>query len=139
MSALERISITLPVDLSKAFTEQYDKKGYTNRSEAIRDLIRDALVEEEWQEPNARVAATVTLIYDHHTRLLGKKLTDLQHDHEKLIISTLHVHLDHDNCLEVIILRGEAVEVRQLAEKIRTLRGVKFSQVCLATDGAALS
>ncbi len=135
---MERISITLPGELAQAFSDQCDKKGYTNRSEAIRDLIRDSLVQEEWCTPGAHVAATLTLVYDHHTRLLGKKLTDVQHEHEELIVSTLHVHLDHHNCLEVIVLRGEAGKVQRLAEKLRTFRGVKYSQICLATDGAAL-
>ena len=138
MSDLERISITLPKDLAKAFTASCEQKGYSNRSEAIRDLIRGALVKEEWQDPAAQVAASLTMIYDHHTRQLNEKLTELQHDHEDLIVSTLHVHLNHDKCLEVIVLRGEAQKVQDLSDKLRTFKGVKYAQVCFATDGSDL-
>ena len=138
MSLMERFSITIPKELSAAFDARNQKRGYGNRSEAIRDLIREALVKEEWSNPREKVAATVTLVYDHHTRMLTDKITEVQHDHGDLIVSALHVHLDHHNCLEVIVLRGRAGEVQALADNLSAIRGVKHAQVTLATEGKAL-
>lgn len=135
MSGLERFSITIPKELSAAFDKHNRRKGYENRSEAIRDLIRDALVKEEWSDPNAHVAATLTIVYDHHTRTLTDRITQVQHDHGDLIVSALHVHLDHHNCLEVIVLRGCAKGVQSLADKLGAIKGIKHSQVILATEG----
>lgn len=138
MSDLERFSIALPKELAVAFDKRNKQKGYGSRSEAIRDLIRESLVKEEWSDPMAHVAATVTLVYDHHTRTLGDRITDIQHDHGELIVSTMHVHLDHHNCLEVIVLRGLAKNVKALADKLGAIRGIKHSQVVLATEGKAI-
>ena len=138
MSLMERFSITIPKELSAAFDARNQKRGYGNRSEAIRDLIREALVKEEWSNPREKVAATVTLVYDHHTRMLTDKITEIQHEHGDLIVSALHVHLDHHNCLEVIVLRGRAGEVQTLADNLSAIRGVKHAQVTLATEGKAL-
>ena len=99
MSDLSRIGVAIDSDLLNKFDELIENRGYTNRSEAFRDLIRDELVEKTWESPEASVVGTVTLVYDHHVRMLNEKLTDLQHDHHRSILSTLHVHLDHDNCL----------------------------------------
>ncbi len=106
MTELSRIGISLDSDLLDRFDRFISEQGYTNRSEAFRDLVRDRLVGSAVVAPNARVVGTVTLIYDHHARLLPERLTDLQHAHHDLVISTLHAHLDGDNCLEVILLRG---------------------------------
>ena len=138
MSDLERFSITIPKELATAFDRRSRRKGYENRSEAIRNLIRDALVQEEWQNPKARVAATVTLVYDHHTRTLTDRVTEVQHDHGELIVSSMHVHLDHHNCLEVIVLRGAAKDVQALANKLQAIKGLKHAQVTLATEGTAI-
>ena len=138
MSDLERFSITIPKELSAAFDKRNRRKGYGNRSEATRDLIRDALVKEEWSNPKAHVAATVTLVYDHHTRTLTDRITEIQHDYGELIVSALHVHLDHNNCLEVIVLRGMAKDVQGLADKLGAIKGVKHAQVTLATEGKAI-
>ena len=138
MSDLERLSITLPGALSHAFDKRNKRKGYENRSEAIRDLIRDALVKEEWSDPKAHVAATVTLVYDHHTRTLTDRITEAQHSHGGTIVSSMHVHLDHHNCLEVIVLRGAAKDIQLLANKLGAIRGVKHSQVTLATEGKTI-
>jgi CopG family transcriptional regulator, nickel-responsive regulator len=138
MTDLERFSITIPKDLSAAFDKRNKRKGYESRSEAIRDLVRDALVKDEWADPKAHVAATVTLVYDHHTRTLGDRITDIQHDHGELIVSAMHVHLDHHNCLEVIVLRGLAKDVQVLADKLGAIRGIKHSQVVLATEGKTI-
>jgi len=138
MSDLERFSITIPRDLSAGFDERNKRKGYGNRSEAIRDLIRDALVKEEWADPKAHVAATVTLVYDRHTRTLTDRIADVQHDYGELIVSVLHVHLDHHNCLEAIVLRGPARDVQKLGDTLAAIRGVKHAQLTLATEGKSL-
>jgi len=138
MSELERLSITIPKGLSTAFDKRNARKKYASRSEAIRDLIRDVLVKEEWADPKAQVAATVTLVYDHHTRTLTDRITELQHDHGETIVSALHVHLDHHNCLEVIVLRGAAKEVQALADALASIRGVKHAQLTRATDGKSI-
>jgi CopG family nickel-responsive transcriptional regulator len=138
MSSLLRYTITMPEELFKAFDRRNRRKGYRNRSEAIRDLVRDALVRDEWSRPNRRIVAALTIVYDHHTRGLAEKLTDAQHRHGHEIISTLHVHLDHRNCLEVIVLRGKAGEVRALADSLAAVKGVKHSNLSLTTEGKGL-
>jgi CopG family transcriptional regulator, nickel-responsive regulator len=138
MSDLERHTIAIPQDLFAAFDKRNRRKGYKNRSEAIRDLIRESLVEEEWGDPEARVAATVTLVYDHHTRTLSAKLTDLQHDYSETIVSSVHVHLDHHNCLEVLVLRGKTKDVRKLADLMGCIKGVKHAQLTLTAEGKTL-
>ena len=138
MSDLERFSITIPEKLAAAFDKRNKRKGYGNRSEAIRDLIRDALVKEEWQDPKARVAATFTIVYDHHTRTLSDKITEMQHEYGDLIVSALHVHLDHHNCLEIIVLRGIAENVQALADNLAAIRGIKHAQLTLATEGKSI-
>ncbi|MCB9784847.1 MAG: nickel-responsive transcriptional regulator NikR, partial [Candidatus Omnitrophica bacterium] len=115
---MERYTITISEELLEKFDTSIQNKGYSNRSEAIRDLVRDSLVDDEWAEENEKVAATVTLVYDHHTSDLGDKLTELQHHSANLVVAATHVHLDNDNCLEVIILRGKCQDVRHLAEKM---------------------
>ena len=138
MSDLERFSITIPKKLAVAFDKRNKRKGYESRSEAVRDLIRDALVKEEWQDPKARVAATMTIVYDHHTRTLTDKLTEMQHHYGELIVSALHVHLDHHNCLEIIVLRGIAEDVQALADSLASIRGIKHAQLTLATEGKSI-
>jgi CopG family nickel-responsive transcriptional regulator len=138
MSELLRYTITMPAELFEAFDRRNARKGYRNRSEAIRDLVRDALVREEWTRPNQTVAATLTIVYDHHTRGLTEKLTEAQHDHGQSIVSTLHVHLDHHNCLEVIVMRGKAAQVRALADALAAIKGVKHSSLALTTEGKSL-
>ena len=108
-------------------------KGYENRSEAFRDLIRDRLVGSAVVAPNAFVVGTVTLIYDHHTRLLPEKLTDLQHEHHHVIISTLHAHLDHDSCLEVVVLRGKSKDVQKLADLLISTKGVQHGRLVMSS------
>lgn len=138
MSDLERYTITMPHELFAAFDERNKQKGYRNRSEAIRDLVREALVKEEWANPDERVAATVTMVYDHHTRALADKITEVQHDFGDLIVSTLHVHLDHHNCMEVIVLRGLAREIHAVADALTCIKGVKHAQLTLTTEGRGL-
>lgn len=138
MSDLERYTIAIPQELFAAFDERNRRKGYKNRSEAIRDLMREALVKEEWADPEARVAATVTMVYDHHTRTLTDRITEVQHGHGDLIVSTLHVHLDHHNCLEVVVLRGKAHEIQALADALRCIKGVKHAQLTVTTEGKSI-
>ena len=138
MSDLERYTVTMPQDLFRAFDESIARKGYRNRSEAMRDLVRAALVQEQWENPDEHVAATMTLIYDHHTRDLSEKINEIQHHHGDLVVSTLHVHLDHHNCLEVIVLRGASRDVRALADALGCIKGVKHAQLALTTEGRDL-
>lgn len=135
---LTRFGVSLSEKLLTEFDRIIEEKGYTNRSEAIRDLIREKLVEEEWQAGTEEVAGTVSLVYDHHLLELPKRLTDIQHDHHDMVISTLHVHLDHHNCLEVLLLKGPANEVRFLGEKLASTKGIKHGKFTLTTTGKKL-
>ncbi len=135
MSDLCRIGVAIDEDLLGQFDGMLERKGYSNRSEAFRDLIRDALVREETTDPEREAVGTLTLVYDHHVRQLADKLTDMQHDHFREIISTLHVHMDHDNCLEVLVLRGRAGAIRRIADKLVSTKGVKHGRLTLTTAG----
>jgi CopG family nickel-responsive transcriptional regulator len=138
MSGLSRIGVAIDTDLLNKFDRLIAQKKYTNRSEAFRDLIRDELVEKTWESPDSYVVGTVTLVYDHHVRLLNEKLTDIQHDHHRLILSTLHVHLDHDLCLEVLVVRGRSAEVRRVADTLISTKGVKHGRLTITTSGTEL-
>ena len=138
MSELSRIGVAIDSDLLTKFDRLIAQRGYSNRSEAFRDLIRDALVEKAWESPESAVVGTVTLVYDHHVRLLNEKLTDIQHDFHRSILSTLHVHLDHDNCLEVLVVRGKSSEVRKVADALISTKGVKHGRLTLSTSGSEL-
>ncbi|HUS07656.1 MAG TPA: nickel-responsive transcriptional regulator NikR [Bryobacteraceae bacterium] len=138
MGELSRIGVAIDADLLEKFDELIAKRGYTNRSEAFRDLIRDELIHKEWEHPDSNVVGTVTLVYDHHVRLLNEKLTDLQHEVFHNVLSTLHVHLDHDNCLEVLIVKGKAREVQQIADALISTKGVKHGRLTITSSGAGL-
>jgi CopG family nickel-responsive transcriptional regulator len=138
MSELSRIGVAIDSDLLEKFDQLIEARGYTNRSEAFRDLIRDELVQKSWERPDSSVVGTVTLVYDHHVRLLNEKLTGLQHSHFHNILSTLHVHLDHDNCLEVLVIKGKAAAVKKLADTLISTKGVKHGQLTLASTGVDL-
>lgn len=124
MSELNRIGVAIDSDLLGRFDAHIAARGYANRSEAIRDLIRDTLSSRAAENPEADVVAVVTLVYDHHTRQLSDKLTDMQHAAFHAVHSTLHVHLDHDHCLEVLVLRGKSKIVTRLAEALIATKGV---------------
>jgi CopG family nickel-responsive transcriptional regulator len=126
-------------ELLSRFDERIHRAGYTNRSEAIRDIVRDYLVRGEWAAGDTEVIGTLTLVYDHHTRLLEGKLTELQHEHHEHIRCSTHVHLDHHNCLEVIVLAGPADKVRSLAEELISARGVKHGELTCTTTGRELT
>ena len=138
MSALSRIGVAIDSDLLEKFDRLIAQRGYSNRSEAFRDLIRDELVEKTWESPDSHVVGTVTLVYNHHVRMLSEKLTDIQHDYHRSILSTLHVHLDHDNCLEVLVVRGRSSEVRKVADALISTKGVKHGRLTLSTSGSEL-
>lgn len=133
-----RFGISITNRLLKHFDGFILEKGYQNRSEAIRDLIRSALVEEQWREAKEDLVGTVTLVYDHHTRELADKLTEQQHTHHDAIISSLHVHLDAHHCLEVIVIKGKAEEIKRLADELIGTKGVKHGKLTTTTTGKNL-
>ena len=138
MGNLARFGVSLDEDLLEPFDDLCKRKGYPNRSEAIRDLIRKALVEERWSN-DASGAGTLTLVYDHHKNDLARRLMAIQHDDHDLIVTTLHVHLDHHNCLEVLVLKGEPARLRTLANKLISCRGVKHGTFTATTTGQDLA
>ncbi|GIU76475.1 MAG: putative nickel-responsive regulator [Bryobacteraceae bacterium] len=136
MGELARIGVAIDEDLLKKFDALNRRRGYTNRSEAFRDLIRDALIQEKAEQPDTEVVGTLTLVYDHHVRMLQERLTEMQHEHYHEIISTLHVHLDHDHCLEVLVLRGRSGQVRRIADRLMATKGVQHGRLTLTSAGA---
>jgi len=133
-----RFGVSLDNRLLKRFDGVIGRKGYANRSEAIRDLIRDSLVEEEWEDDDRETVGTLTLVYDHGTHELTDRLTELQHTFHKQVVSTVHVHLDSHNCLEVLILRGRSGEIRRRAEQIVSVKGIKHGKLSMTSTGNAL-
>lgn len=133
---LVRFSIAVPAGLLRQFDEQIERtRGDRNRSEAVRDLIRSSIVREKLRTPEEEVIGSLTMIYDHHAGDLTRRLDDVQHDYTDEIVSTLHVHLDHHNCLEILALRGQGSRVYELADKLLGLRGVKHGELtCAATE-----
>ncbi|ADW17861.1 transcriptional regulator, CopG family [Desulfobulbus propionicus DSM 2032] len=134
---LKRFSVSLDEKLLAQFDDYIRPRGYSNRSEAVRDLIRKMLVNEEWEQ-DSEVVGVVTLVYNHHQPQLQEKITELQHDYHHQITSTTHVHMDHDNCLEVTIVKGRASQVRELAEQLIALRGVKNGNLTMSSTGGHL-
>jgi CopG family nickel-responsive transcriptional regulator len=131
MGVLSRIGVALDSDLLERFDDFISRLGYTNRSEAFRDLIRDRLVAERTASPNATVVGTVTLIYDHHAHGVTEKLTELQHENHELVVSTSHAHLDHDSCLEVLIVHGKSGKVEEFAGRLIGLKGVQHGRLVM--------
>ncbi len=134
---LKRFSISLEENLLDTFDGYIKEQSYNNRSEAIRDLIRKALIRRDW-ETDQKVMGVITLVYDHHQHQLQEKVTEVQHDYHHHIVSTTHVHMDHHNCLEVIIVRGNAQEVQDLADKLIALRGVRDGNLAMSSTGEGL-
>jgi CopG family nickel-responsive transcriptional regulator len=135
---LSRIGIALDSELLKRFDRSIARRGYTNRSEAFRDLIRDRLVTEQTAAPDATVVGTVTLIYDHHASGITEKLTEVQHEHHELVVSTSHAHLDHDSCLEVLIVHGKSAKVEQFADLLIGLKGVQHGRLVMTVPAHAI-
>lgn len=138
MKGVARFGVSLERELLAAFDRQIAGKGYATRSEALRDLIRKTLVEDEWAG-NHETVGTVTIVYDHHVRDLTERLTTLQHRAQHLIVSSLHVHLDHDHCLEVLVLRGKGVAIRRVADALIGMKGVKHGKLAMTTTGKRLA
>ncbi len=135
MSELIRFGVSIESHLLDQFDRLIEDKNYATRSEAIRDLIRNELVRQEWQDDEAEAVGTVTIIYDHHVRDLSSLLTSVQHDFHEQIISTLHVHLDPHNCLEVLAVQGKTRIIRQIADTLISIKGVKHGRLVMTTKG----
>jgi len=134
MGELARIGVSLESDLLQKFDQIISQKGYSNRSEAIRDLIRDRLVGVQIDQ-NKTVVGTLTIVYDHHRPNLTEKLVEAQHQLGGKVLSSMHVHLDHHNCLEVVVVKGRSREVRDFANGILSLRGVNHGQLVVSSAG----
>lgn len=133
-NSLSRFGVSLDGDLLERFDAYIAAEGYDNRSKAIADLIRKEFVSDDFRK-GAIVAGAVTLVYDHHRREVVNRLVDIQHDHGGTIISSQHVHLDHDNCLEIIAVRGRGAEVKLLADALKAIRGVKHATLSVTSAG----
>jgi CopG family nickel-responsive transcriptional regulator len=134
MSKLVRFGVSLEKDLLIKFDRLIQQQKYTNRSEALRDMIREKLVKEEWTE-NREVTGAITLVYDHHVRELVNKILDIQHDHHDCILSTQHIHLDHYNCFEIVVAKGKSREIEALYQKLKSIKNVKHAGFMMATKG----
>jgi CopG family transcriptional regulator, nickel-responsive regulator len=137
MADLVRTGVSLERQLLERFDRVIARKGYENRSKAIRDIIRDQIVEEETDE-NRVVAATLTIVYDHHRPNLTEKLTEAQHHAGSTVLAATHVHLSHDYCLEVVIMKGRSGDLRRLGDQILSLRGVKHGRMVITSTGKNL-
>ncbi|MDI9456481.1 MAG: nickel-responsive transcriptional regulator NikR [Dethiobacteria bacterium] len=138
MAEIVRFGVSIDQELLEAFDRKIVMKGYANRSEAIRDLIRNELVETEWSDDDEEVAGTITLVYDHHVRGLNDLLLELQHRYVDLIVSTMHVHLAHDRCLEVLLIKGPAGEAKEVANRLLAVRGVIHGRLTATSTGEKL-
>ncbi|MCS7198501.1 MAG: nickel-responsive transcriptional regulator NikR [Candidatus Bipolaricaulota bacterium] len=137
MGELVRFGIAVDEELLRKFDKLTVARGYANRSEALRDLMRDALVQQQWQA-NEEVVGVITLLYDHHARNLEAQLTDIQHEHHGQILSTMHIHLDHNNCLEIIAVRGTGRQIEELATKLIGMKGVRHGKLTATSTGRGL-
>lgn len=137
MSDLTRFSVSLDKKLLTRFDEQLRRDGYPTRSKAVADLVRDSLVKHEWKA-GKEVAGAIIMVYNHHKRDLSNRLTHIQHDYYHLIISSQHIHLDHDNCLEMVVVRGKPHKVEAFAKKLKATKGVKYTNLATASTGKAL-
>ena len=134
MSDLVRFSVSLEETLLQKFDKEIKKEKYPTRSKAIADLIREHLVKKEWSKDKT-VVGTITLVYDHHKRELSSKVMDVQHDFHSIIVSSQHVHLDHDNCLEVVIVKGKTDKIEKLANRLKATKGIKYATLNMASTG----
>lgn len=137
MGELVRFGVAVDEELLQQFDKLTVARGYANRSEALRDLMRDALVRQQWHD-DEEVIGVVTLLYDHHARNLEAQLTDIQHDHHSQILSTMHIHLDHDNCLEIVAVRGPGRQIEDLATKLIGMKGVRHGKLTATSTGRGL-
>ena len=137
-SNLIRFGVSLSTDLLNNFDLYIQKQNYTNRSEAIRDLIRTELIKEEWTQKQ-EIAGAIIFIYDHHVKKLLEKTTEIQHEYEDLIISTQHIHLDHRNCLEIIAVKGQPNDAKNLCAKLKALKGIKHAALSMSSTGKEIN
>jgi len=137
MSAI-RFGVSMESKLIQAFDRHIAEKGYANRSEAIRDLVRENLVQQEWASGTQETVGTVSIVFDHHHGDITEGLTELEHENLRMIVSTLHVHLDHHNCLEVIVLRGKPGEIKRFSDRLISTKGVKHGKLTAATTGKSI-
>ena len=135
---IARFGVSLDSVLLEKFDSLIEKKGHANRSEAIRDLIRDSLVMEEWESSTSETVGSITIVYSHDTRELTDMLTDLQHHYFNAIISSMHIHLDEHNCLEVIVVKGRATDIKAIADRLIGTKGVKHGKLSVTTTGKHL-
>ncbi|NJE00075.1 nickel-responsive transcriptional regulator NikR [Thermococcus sp. LS1] len=135
---ITRFGVSVPDELLEKFDRIIEEKGYVNRSEAIRDLMRDFIVRHEWEEGDKEVAGTITIVYNHDEADVVKELLDLQHDYVDEIVSSLHVHMDEHNCLEVVVVKGKAGRIKEIAERLISLKGVKHGKLVMTTTGREL-
>ena len=133
-----RFSVSLPGPLLEQLDEMTQEKGYDNRSLAIADMIRDHLVDHRQKFGTHEIAGTITLVYDHHKQNVQAVFTDIQHDHHNVIISTMHVHLDHQNCMEVLVVRGQASVIKKIADELIAAKGVKHGKLTVTSTGSDL-
>jgi len=133
-----RFGVSMDPELLDKFDKLIAQKGYANRSDAVRGLVRENLVKKEWEQVKGEVVGTVTLVYDHHVHDLYDKLTDLQHNYHTNIISTTHIHLDAHNCLEVLIVRGKSQTVKTIADRLISTKGIKHGQLAMTSTGKEL-
>lgn len=139
MAETVRFGVSIDERLLESFDKMIGAKGYNNRSEAVRDLIRNALVDDKWShDDEEEMVGTVSLVFNHHTRELSDKLTEHQHSHHQNIVSALHVHLDAHNCLEVVVLKGKGKEIRRLADELIGTKGVKHGRLMTTTSGQGI-
>jgi CopG family nickel-responsive transcriptional regulator len=134
MVEIFRFGVSLPKSLINKFDQLIKEKGYSNRSKAIADLIRQELIKKQWQL-NKEVAGAITLIYNHHKRELLDKIIDTQHDFQNLIISTQHIHLDKNNCLEIIAVKASAEDAQKLVDTLRAIKGIKHATLSMSSTG----
>ena len=133
-----RFGVSVPKELLDRFDRIIEEKGYVNRSEAIRDMMRDFIVRHEWEVGNEEVAGTITMVYNHDEADVVKELLDLQHDYLTEIVSSIHVHMDEHNCLEVVIVKGQASRIKEIADRLLSLKGVKHGKLVMTGTGKEL-
>ncbi|WP_297418837.1 nickel-responsive transcriptional regulator NikR [Thermococcus sp.] len=133
-----RFGVSVPEELLGKFDKIIEEKGYVNRSEAIRDMMRDFIVRHEWETGDSEVAGTITMLYNHDEAEVVKELLDLQHEYLGEIISSIHVHMDKHNCLEVVIVKGKASRIKEIADRLLSLKGVKHGKLVMTGTGREL-
>ena len=139
MGQVTRFGVSMDSELLRKFDTFIIEKNYAKRSEALRDLVRNALIREQWQDADSEVVGTITIIYDHHVRGLQETLTELQHRSQKSVLSSMHIHLDAHNCLEVLAIRGKVQHVQDVAHRLISLKGVKHGKLVATTSGKDLA